>query len=191
MNANYFDAMIRPLTVLPSRRDVLYGLAGAGIGLGLTRLPEDADAKKKSKHKKKPKKAKPNAFGCLNVGDPCKSPEQCCSGICEGKKGKRKCRGHGAGTCKQNQNQCTSLNPVLDVCNGTLDCGCFRTTAGASFCAQGFMANGSECADCQRDADCVALGFSPGSACAPISVGNCLGLCENGTACLVPCGVVP
>jgi hypothetical protein len=129
-----------------------------------------ADAKKKRKHKKRKPKAQPNEFGCLEVGDPCKSDEQCCSGVCEGKK----CRAHDTGTCKQ--------DGQLAPCNNRTNCGCFTTTAGSDICAELFPP--SDCAACQRDADCEALGFPLGSACAPYD-------CPSGTACMVPCGKAP
>jgi hypothetical protein len=35
------------------------------------------------------------------------------------------------------------------------------------------------------------LGFPPGSACAPIATGNCVGTCPTGMVCMAPCGDVP
>lgn len=160
------------LTRLPARREVLRGLAGAGLALGLARFTGGADAKKK-RRKKRPKSPKPNAFGCLEVGDTCRNASQCCSGVCEGKHGKRTCRAHDTGTCKQ--------DGELKPCNNRTTCGCFRTTAGSDVCAGLF--GPSACADCQRDADCLALGFPPGSACGLSAIP-----CESGMACYVPCG---
>jgi hypothetical protein len=51
-------------------------------------------------------------------------------------------------------------------CNNRTDCGCFHTTAGSDVCSELF--GPSECAACQRDADCEALGFPAGAACAPV-----------------------
>jgi hypothetical protein len=188
MNTDHVDDMTRMLTILPSRRDVLRGLAGAGLGLGAFRFRGATEAKKrKNKHKKhKPKKATPNEFGCLEVGDPCKTATQCCSGVCEGKKGKKRCRAHGNGTCNQTiQAFCAPDNPTISLCNSA-DCVCVRTTAGSNFCTS---TQGVQCADCTRDADCEALGFLPGSACLPWSEGQCAGDCgETGMACAVPCG---
>jgi hypothetical protein len=166
---NRFVAVTQSLISIPSRRHLLRGLAGAGLGLGVARLPGSAEAKKKGK--KKPRKGRPNAFGCLEVGDPCRNAAQCCSGICKGKKGVRRCRAHDTGTCKQ--------DGVLAPCNNRTNCGCFRTTAGSDICAELFPP--SDCAECQRDADCLDLGFPAGSACGP-------GPCEGGMACYVPCG---
>lgn len=201
MDQTSFNAVTQTVTHVPSRRDVLRGLAGAGLGLGLLRRPEALDAKegKKNKKKKKPKKPQPNAFGCFNVGQPCRGNSvNCCSGICQGNKPKRgkqdksKCVAHDTGTCNQEAaGVCTGAVPALAACNNRTDCGCFRTTAASSYCAELFGPGLSQCATCQRDADCVAMGLPAGSACAPVSEGFCAGLCATGMACLVPCGTVP
>lgn len=180
MDQNHRERLTRALTAIPSRRDILRGLAGAGLGWGVARLPDGADAKKKRKRKKKTKKAKPNAFGCLDVDNACKTADQCCSGVCEGKKGKKTCRAHDTGTCEQERpGYCAEGNPYLALCNGGEGV-CFRTTAGSNVCANDFV-----CADCQRDADCEALGFPLGTACAPVG-GDlaCADLCESGMACV-------
>jgi hypothetical protein len=173
---------------------VLRGLAGAGLGLGVARLPDLVEAKKKRKRKKhkKPKpQAKPNEYGCLEVNAPCTSEADCCSGICDGTTGKKRCRAHGTGSCRQDrQGVCsaTTTDVPTFVCGN--DCYCFLTTAGSNFCAVPPAAVDSpKCADCQKDLDCLALGFPAGSACVPVERGHCSGRCESGMACLVPCGV--
>jgi hypothetical protein len=172
-----FLVLARWMTAGPSRREVLRGLAGAGIGLGVARLPDLASAKKKTK---------PNAFGCLEVGDPCQSEEQCCSGICDGKKGKRKCRAHGAGTCRQDLTGLCSDPPTLATCNDSETCFCLRTTANSNFCAE---LGQKLCTDCQKDADCEALGLPSGSACLPTEGALCADHCpKTGMVCLAPCG---
>ncbi|MGH2617078.1 MAG: hypothetical protein ACRDJC_17740, partial [Thermomicrobiales bacterium] len=111
MDQHRLTVVTRTLTSLPSRRDVLRGLFGAGLGLAAIRLPNVAAAKKK---RRKVKKARPNAFGCLEVGDPCKTADQCCSGICQGKKPKKgkkdksKCIAHNVGECGVGQDSCTA-----------------------------------------------------------------------------------
>jgi hypothetical protein len=181
-------ALARLLTNGPSRRAVLRGLASAGLGLGIARWQPTAEAKKKHKHKHKAKKPKPTAFGCLDVGKSCKSADQCCSGICGGKKGKKRCRAHGAGTCVQGSpGVCDPQNPTIALCNND-ECLCVRTTGGSNYCANG---NFNQCSDCTKDADCEALGLPPGSACIPFSEGACAGPCESGMTCVIPCGVEP
>jgi hypothetical protein len=182
-----FDALMRSLFSMPSRRHLLHGLAGAGLGLGVSRFPAGVEGKKRKPKKRKPRKAKPNEFGCLSVGQTCKSGEQCCSGICDGKKGKKTCRAHDTGNCEQGGPQiCTSGPPQSLTCNNEAYCRCFGTTAGSIVCSR--FDQMQSCADCQQDADCIALGFPPGSACAPVSVGPCGGQCESGMACVIPCG---
>lgn len=176
------DTLVRSLP--QSRRSLLGGLLLAPGWLGISRV----DAKKR-RHKKRKPKAKPNEFGCLDVGNPCKSSEQCCSGICEG----RKCRAHGTGTCPQDRvGICLAAAEEVPFlkCNNSASCFCYTTTAGSSFCAEGgpLFDEGASCADCQTDADCVTLGYPAGSACAPVGTGYCAGQCPTGMACLVPCG---
>jgi hypothetical protein len=163
------------------RRGLLAGIAASVVGLAPA-----VEARKKHKHKHKPRQAKPNAFGCLSVGNACRSAEQCCSGICE----RKKCRLHGAGTCDQKaQDFCAVSEPDVaqTLCDGSQSCVCVRTTAGSHFCG----GPTSACADCQTDSNCEALGFPTGSACAPFTEGRCAGACEHDTACLVPCDPSP
>ena len=180
-------ALTRTISETPSRRDVLRGLAGVGLGLGMLRIPAIADAKKKRKRKKRKPKATPNQFGCLEVDVPCKTAEQCCSGICEGKKGKKRCRAHDTGTCDQGLPGLCSNPPTIALCNGSDTCACLRTTANSSFCAQ---LGQPLCTPCRKDADCLAQGMPPGSACLPTTGILCTAECpETGMVCLPPCGV--
>lgn len=185
MDGSRFDQFSRALT--GSRRSVLGGTLALAAGwLGASRV----EAKKK--HKKRKPKAKPNEFGCLEVGDACKSTDQCCSGVCGGKKGKKQCRAHDTGTCRQDGfGICSGDSGTPFACNNSGFCVCFHTTAGSNFCAE--LDNGGLeiCADCQKDADCQALGFPSGSACIPLSEGGCAGMCESGMACWAPCGSSP
>jgi hypothetical protein len=161
---------------MPSRRHLLRGLAGLGLGLGVARLPRVATARKKRKQK-----PKFNAFGCVNVGDFCQTDDQCCSGICKGRKGKRKCRAHDTGTCK------AAVQP--DGCGGTnVACTtslgkpgtCGTTTGKAAYC----FAIGDPYS-CQTDADCQAAAggiLGPRAACI-----HCPGGSETVvTACVGP-----
>ena len=103
MDHHRFDQIARTLSTSQSRR----GLLGA-LGLGAILLPGTTGAKKK-------KKAKFNKFGCVNVGDYCKNNNQCCSGRCEGKKGKTRCSAHDSSTCQAGQNACDDAAGVRCV----------------------------------------------------------------------------
>jgi hypothetical protein len=187
--------VLRSLSSLPSRREVLRGLAvtglGLGLGLGLAVVPTQTEAKPaRRKKRKRPQPAKPNRFGCLEVNDPCRRHLQCCSGICTGKPGRKRCRAHGTGTCNQaNPAICETAAPEQTFCNNSRTCVCIRTTADSSFCGQ--TGAGSGCTTCKRDTDCVKLGFPSGSACAPVATGACAGECPTAMFCMAPCGYVP
>jgi hypothetical protein len=186
VDEDHFDDLTRVLS--GTRRFALRGALAVATGwLGV----RGVDARKKRKHKRKKRKPKavPNEYGCLEVGAPCTTVNQCCSGVCEGKK----CRAHDTGTCDQQADGvCEAGNYISTLCNGNL-CLCARTTAGSKFCGN-FDSLYDSCVNCQRDADCAALGFPAGSACVPF-VGEhevCKSVCEDtgGMACLPPCGYV-
>lgn len=122
---------------------------------------------------------------CGSEGDPCRRRGDCCSGVCRGPKGKKRCRRRGAGTCQQGQDSCRANPDDVPRCNGKDFCGCFVTTGGSSFCG-----TGGDCARCRSDADCVARGFPKGSACIEATRGICGENCAelSGTACVLPCG---
>jgi hypothetical protein len=152
MDSDRFDGLTRSVSTLLSRRSF-----ASALGLSTLALPALVEAKKKHKHKKK-KKVKLNDFGCVNVGDFCKNNGQCCSGICQGKKGKGKCQAHNESTCQPGQDVCTV--PAVDCTSETGDPGaCSITTGQATYCE----ANGT-CFDCKKDADCVAV-CGAGAAC--------------------------
>jgi hypothetical protein len=190
MDTNHCEPITRFLTAIPSRRDLLRGLATAGIGSGIARLQLTAvgKRKRKRKHKNQDKKSKPNAFGCLDVGDACTSAAPCCSGLCEGKKGKRKCVGHSAGICGADSDLCTA--GAARYCHPTKPfCVCSLTTGNAAFCADFTVGMGREvpCRVCHTDTDCQAE-FGPGAACLVLG-GICTEVCPTtgGTACAPPC----
>lgn len=160
MEALHFDHLTQALTAGASRRGILRGLASAGLGLFVARIPGAMEAKKK-----RARKLKRNSYGCVDVGLACRGNSgNCCSGICEGKKprkgkkDKSHCAGHNAGICQVEAEVCTGTEVVCGP-NGV----CVQTTGKGCFCA----AAGGACAVCQRDPDCVALGWGPNSACLP------------------------
>jgi hypothetical protein len=158
MNAPRFDRLTHALTAGASRRGILHGLASAGLGLMVFKTSVAVEARKK-----RAKKIKRNSFGCVDVGLACRgNSDNCCSGICQGKKPKKgkkdrsRCVAHDAGICLLEPGVCaetyTGCGP-LGVCG--------LTTGKACFCA---AINGL-CSVCQKDADCVALGWGLGAAC--------------------------
>jgi hypothetical protein len=130
-----------------TRRFLLGGFAAA-LDLGTARFPDVAIAKKR-------KKVKRNAFGCVNVGKFCKNAGQCCSGICRGRKGGKKCRAHDSGVgcqvgareeeCGGTDISCTSATGAPGVCD--------TTTGNAAYC----HGSGLTCATCSKDEDCQEL----------------------------------
>lgn len=192
MDGSHFDDLTRSFT--ESRRAIFGGALTLAVGwLGVTGVEAKKKRKRKRKNHKKVQPPTPNEFGCLEVGDLCTSEDDCCSGVCEGSKGKKTCRSHGTGTCYQDQVGYCLAEPddAFIICNNSFNCFCYTTTAGSNFCGQGRSLNDEDprCADCQTDADCLSLGYPAGSACAPVATGNCAGHCPTGMACLPPCGV--
>jgi hypothetical protein len=143
MDAKEFDTLARSLTNPRSRRGALAAVVGGALGLvGLA----ETEAKKKKK-----KKPKFNEFGCVNFGGFCKNSTQCCSGICEGPKGKTRCGAHDFSTCQAGQNACDDAAAVPCVSStGANTAACDTTTGNAPYCS----ADG-DCFACTKDADCV------------------------------------
>ena len=172
-----FDALTRSLAVRPTRRGVLKRLAGV-LALGLLgSLPRVVSSRKGKR--KKPKK---NAFGCLNVGKPCRGKNgKCCSGICQGKrpkkgkKDKSRCVGHDATSCLVGQAEvaCGGTQTVNCITSAGRDGRCETTTGNAAFC-RAFGVSG--CFACKTDSDCQTH-CGPGAACFPCTS------CPEGTAC--------
>jgi hypothetical protein len=156
VNHNGFAVLPRSLADLPSRRDVLRGLIGAGLGVGAVRLPAGAAAgKTRRPHVRR------NASGCVNVGGYCRNDDQCCSGICEGRRRKRKCRAHDTGGCRAgNQPQgCNGTDIVCTTSTGNPKGVCATTTGNGGYCVYS-----GGCYPCQTDADCQEL-CGPRGAC--------------------------
>ena len=132
MDSYRFDEPTRSLTVAGSRRRALAAALGGLITLGAL----SADAERVKRTKKKPKL---NAFGCLNVGQPCRGKDaKCCSGVCEGmkpkkgEKNKSSCVAHNIGGCTIERSSCVTGNQSSLCGPQSL---CLATTGNASFCA--------------------------------------------------------
>lgn len=171
MEHDRFDHIARAFSARPSRR-TLAGIVSLGaFGLAAGSQVEDAGAKKKKK------KVKKNEFGCIDVGKFCKNAGQCCSGICQGKKGKKKCKAHGESTCVSGQAEtgCGGTSVICQTSSGA-EGQCNTTTGKAGYC----VADGL-CFACKKDADCVA---QCGVDAACIQCADCDA--QGGTACVGP-----
>jgi hypothetical protein len=169
VDSDRFDLLTRAVPAILSRRS----LAGA-LGLGTLALPILAEARKK--HKKR-KKIKRNAFGCVNVGGLCRRSGQCCSGICQGKKGKKKCQPHDSGACQAGQIDiyCAGGTHFPCTTSNGLPGSCYTTTGQAGYCA--YAVGICVTPTCANDADCRA-DFGDSGAC--VVCPNC----QYGTRCV-------
>ena len=59
--------------------------------------------------------------GCKNVGRKCQRARQCCSGVCRGKKDKKRCKAHDSGGCRGGQRS--------TGCGGSVDIDCTSSAA--------------------------------------------------------------
>src|SRR5688500_18528872 len=143
MDQQRLTTWTRSMRNLPSRRDIVRGLAGAVLGLGSLGLAGPLAAKNKNQKSKKGKKRKQNTppvfnqYGCLDVGQPCKgNSAHCCSGVCAGKKPKkgkpdrRVCAAHNASVCNAQLDSCTVGAKIFCGPNGSI---CTLTTGNAGF----------------------------------------------------------
>ncbi len=152
MDDGRFDHLSRLLSVCPSRRTALHAAAALLTGGTLGSAGLAATAAKRRK-----KKLKRNEFGCVNVGKFCKNAAQCCSGICQGKKGKKKCKAHDASTC-QGQDACGG--EIVNCLTTAGETGaCVVTTGKANYCNSVAV-----CFACATDAECVPT-CGAGAAC--------------------------
>ena len=69
MDQHRVDALTRTLKSVPTRRDVLRGLAGVGLGLGALRWPDAAEAGTRCTRKRRKK--------CRRAGQQCLSNGSC------------------------------------------------------------------------------------------------------------------
>jgi hypothetical protein len=190
MHNTRFASFSRGLIGRPSRRDVVRGLTGCGLAWGAAQWPGIVAARKKHKHKKKHCKQRTvpqaNAFGCLDVGQPCNGDSSaCCSGICEGTKPKKckpdtsRCVGHDESSCVAGDQAGVCVDGVMTVfCTTSFgwDGICDTTTGNAGYCYKN-----SACFPCRTDADCQPI-CGAQAACLQCPI------CElhEGTACATP-----
>jgi hypothetical protein len=94
MDIDRFDAILRSLSHLPSRRDVLRGFVGAGLGLGSLQV-DDVGAKKKhhKKHKDHQAQSPPPQSPPSQSSPPQGPPSPTCTPHC----GRKRCGDDGCG----------------------------------------------------------------------------------------------
>jgi len=179
MDTLRFDDLARLLGRTSGRRRLVLGLAGSAVGLTAGGSGEVAARKRK-------RKVRFNAFGCVDVGRSCTSADQCCSGICRGKKGKKRCKAHDTGGCRpgiQDTTCGTDANPGTNVpcttASGNPNGLCGTTTGNAGYCLQS-----GECRACARDAECREFCQDERAAC--IRCDDCPE--TGGTSCAGPSG---
>jgi hypothetical protein len=181
MNSHHFDDLSR--SIAASRRALFPGMLAIAAGwVGVS--TGEAKKKHKHKHKHKPKKAKLNEFGCVNVGDVCQTAEQCCSGICAGKKGTKTCQAHDVDVCEVGQDSCAG-EIRCTIPSGPDEGFCFTTTGNAPYCG----ALDGECFACAKDAECVPF-CGAGAAC--VRCPSCQEISAFETACIghdQPCAI--
>jgi hypothetical protein len=115
MDTERFDRITRTVAKGVSRRGLV-----VAVGLLVIALPGWAEAKKRKRKRKNNQKVKRNEFGCVNVGNVCKNDDQCCSGICERKQGKKKCQAHDTQGCQADQDACVA--GACMACTKDADC---------------------------------------------------------------------
>jgi hypothetical protein len=156
-----------------TRRAATRLLGGLTAGSVLGSLGHGVAVAKKHKHKRKIKR---NEFGCVDVGNACQNDGQCCSGICQGKKGKAKCKAHDVDVCRAGQDSCDVGTFFCTTPSGPEGV-CYTTTGNAGYCG----ALGGDCFACNKDVDCLPF-CGAGAAC--VQCAPCLNTVGSGTACI-------
>ena len=172
MDSKRFDSLTKRIGRRRSRRDAFRVLAAAGLAAAAARIglgTEPAAAQVTLEQR----------FNCKAVGEKCNGKDSaCCSGKCQGKgakkdkknkrnrKDKSKCVAHDQGSCTGTQDTCDT--GIRVPCGSGSSGGCLQTTGRANFCGQ--IQNGESppriaCRDCEKDTDCVTLGFGRDAAC--------------------------
>jgi hypothetical protein len=166
MDPQRFDALVGQLTAALCRRRSVVRFAGTALASLLVFAGAGQQA----------------AAACKQDRKPCTDRNQCCSGVCRGPRGRKKCRAAlGQGTCTIEKNTC-EIGGMAAACDPELTgaCACFRRPNGAAFCADTADFDCLPCAQCP-----------PGTTCVRARNGLCV-LCPVGTGatetiCVKPC----
>jgi hypothetical protein len=156
VDAKRFDRWTRTQAAGGSRRRAILGLGAAVVVAALGRRSAGA------------------AMLCRPNQQPCKRGSQCCSGVCAGKNGKRRCRAaFSQSTCTIEKNACPQ-GETTGVTDCGTDCWCWVAAEGASLCGA-LIDNARTCRDCAR--------IAPGTICVRGGAGEC----PKPFACVRPC----
>jgi hypothetical protein len=171
LDTKHFDALVRRLPSVASRRSALTTVVALSFSLVSAHVrPDLATAKKRHrKHKKRKKKNSGCQAGTITCGAACCPQANCIAGSCcaaEQTCGSvccpagQRCGNAATGTCVAGQGTCATgastcaANTVI-TCNGNNECACFQATDGSTRCGQPISGiSPSDCGDCTTDADC-------------------------------------
>ena len=93
---------------------------------------------------------------CKQNRKPCTDRNQCCSGVCRGPRGNKKCRAApGQGTCTTDIDTCEIGGQVAFCGDPSQGCSCFIRPNGAAFCADTTTFDCLPCAQCPTGTTCV------------------------------------
>jgi hypothetical protein len=183
MDARVFDSLARRLAFGATRRGALRWLTAGAMAAGGVAATlsgpgtQEAAAAKCRRGKKKCRGRCIKKSRCCGSKD-CAAGEKCAKGKCV----------TGQGTCAAGADTCANTgNPFCQDASGQHTCICLSRLQGGTRC--GVYGNASTCDQCTTDADCIDLGFPPGSSCTQDFGIDCP-ICQNDNrgSCIIPCG---
>lgn len=200
MDADRFDALVRSIPVLASRRAALKGVLGTGAASVMAYFGATAaDAKKHRRKKKKKKKCQTGTQKCAGVccpvgsciGGSCCPTDQTCGAVCcpAGQRCGDPATGAcvaGQGTCAAGADSCATNNFIF--CNNNALCVCAQATDGTTRCATPIATiTVADCGLCSSDADCrLRFPNIVGTFCAANATNVC-GCPAGQNLCTAPC----
>jgi hypothetical protein len=182
MDAQRFDTLTKTLSASGSRRGALAALL-AGT-LGLLGLPETTAGRMKQRHRQRHEQGrntdqdKAAAEGPCGNGsgkaNACTRHRQCCTGYCDKKRGRCRCRGLGK-SCRESRNCCTTHGQPMTCQGGRCQTVC-TPTSGCPACQ---TCQAGSCVPV-ADGDCCAGGLCVGGTCAQrATLAMCDGRCDS------------
>jgi hypothetical protein len=128
-----------------------------------------------------------NGQDCCKVnGKSCHSGDDCCSGRCVRRRGKKVCKQAGnQGWCEVGDDACTGSTFFCGTASDSGACVCFATTKGHSFCGNNSEIQPGNC-DCTSGKECERR-LGKGARCVRMGA-DCEGACPGATTgCMAPC----